>query len=76
MSLTPYVGSSPLGTLSMVTSWSSAFVSLQCARRRHRISTRPQTLAVTINSSKDTVIHSSGRLMSGGVVVGFPSGHT
>lgn len=74
MSLTPYVGSSPLGTLSMVGSWSSTFLSLQCARRKSRNNTRPHTLAVIMNRSKDTMIHSSGR-SSGGFVVGSPSWH-
>ncbi|TNN82457.1 hypothetical protein EYF80_007292 [Liparis tanakae] len=58
----------------MVTSCSSMFVSLQCARRKRRKSTEPQALAVMMNSSKDNVIHSSGRLKTGGVVVGSPSG--
>lgn len=60
----------------MVVSWSSAFLSLQCARRKRRNSTRPHTLPVTINSSKDIVIHSSRPGISGGFVVVSPSGYT
>lgn len=74
-SLTPYVGSSPLGTLSMPTLWSAAFFSLQPERWKCRNRTRPHKLAVTTTASKDTVIQSSGWVGSGGCVVGPATGH-
>lgn len=72
--LTPYDGSSPVGTLIRVVSWSSRSFCLQGACRKRRKRTKPTTLKVVSRSREDTLIHISGwRGSGGGTVVGSPS---
>lgn len=73
--LTPYVVSSPLGTFSGVKSRSSMFFSLKRPRRKRKKSTPMHTPAVMITSKKARLIQSSGRLGTGGEVVGSPAAH-